>query len=77
MTDNTTTDEYVYKYKNDQSTDDINDSTVLLNQYQSFILDDYSFILGTTDNESIYIECKQNEKYYKKIIKKGYYLKLK
>ena len=54
MTENTTTDEYVYKYKNDQSTDDNNNSTILLNQYQSFILDDYSFIVGTTDNDSIY-----------------------
>ena len=70
MTENTTTDEYVYKYKNDQSTDDNNNSTILLNQYQSFILDDYSFIVGTTDNDSIYIECKQNEKFYKKIISK-------
>ena len=70
MTENTTTDEHVYKYKNDQSIDDLNNSTVLLNQYQSFILDDYSFIIGTTDNESIYIECKINDKFYKKIISK-------
>ncbi len=70
MTENTTTDEHVYKYKNDQSIDDMNNSSILLNQYQSFILDDYSFIIGTTDNESIYMECKINEKFYKKIISK-------
>ena len=70
MTENTTTDEYVYKYKNEQSIDDNNNSAIILNQYQSFLLDDYSFIIGTTDNESIYMECKQNEKYYKTIISK-------
>ena len=70
MTENTATDEYIYKYKKDESTDDIYNNTILLNQYQSFIIDECPFILGTTDNESIYIEYKQNEKYYKKLISK-------
>ena len=72
MTENTTTEDYVYKYKNnnEQSLDEINNSTVLLNQYQSFVLNEYSFIIGTTDNGYIYIECKNNDKYYKKLISK-------
>ena len=72
MTENTTTDEYIYKYKsiNEQSTDDINNSAIILKQYESFTYNDYFFIRGITDNNNIYIECKKNEKYYKKIISK-------
>ena len=70
MTENTTTDEYIYKYKsiNEQSTDDINNSAILLKEYESFTQNDYYFIIGITDSSYIYIECKKNEKYYKKLL---------
>ena len=72
MTENTTTDEYAYKHKsnNEQSTEDINNSAVLLNQYQSFDVNEYSFIIGATDNDQIYIECRLNDKYFKKLMSK-------
>ena len=66
------TDEYVYKYKsnNEQSPEEIHNNTIILNQYQTFILNEYSFIIGTTDNNNLYIECKKNDKYYRKITSK-------
>ena len=75
MTENTTTDEYIYKYKsiNEQSTDDINNSAIILKQYESFTYNDYFFIIGITDNNNIYRMQKkrkilQKNNFKKKII---------
>ena len=61
MTENTTTDEYVYQYKsnNEETKDEINNNTINFNQHQTFIINEYSLIIGTNDNSSLYIECKK------------------
>ena len=68
MADNSTTDEQIYKNKNnnDLSGDELNNSTtIILKEYQPFIIGDYYFVVGSTNNDCIYIEFKQDDKHYK------------
>ena len=73
MTENTTTEEQVYHNKNNSeiSADDLNISnTIVLKEYQPFIIGEYYFVIGIISNESLYFECKKNDKYYKLPISK-------
>jgi hypothetical protein len=68
MADNSTTDEQIYKNKNnnDLSGDELNNSTtIILKEYQPFIIGDYYFVVGSTNNDCLYIEFKQDDKHYK------------
>ena len=73
MTENTTTEEQVYHNKNnsEMSAEDINISdTIVLKEYQPFIVGEYYFVIGILSNEALYFECKKNDKYYKLPISK-------
>ena len=72
MTDNTTTDEHVHKPQNNSelSVDDLNISAIVLKEYQPFIKGEYYFIIGINYKESLYFECKLEDKFYKLIILK-------
>ena len=73
MTENTTTEEQVYHNKNnsEMSQDELNISnTIVLKEYQPFIVGEYYFVIGIISNEALYFECKKNDKYYKLPISK-------
>ena len=61
-----------YKNSSELSSEDINSTnSIILNDYQPFIIGDYFFVIGTTQNESLYFECRQKDKYYKLLISKS------
>ena len=64
---NNTSEEQILKDKNNNevSMDELTNSSILLKEYQPFIIGEYYFVIATTINENLYIECKQKEKYYK------------
>ena len=73
MTENTSTEEQVYHNKNNSEVlaDDLNISnTIVLKEYQPFIVGEYYFVIGIISNEVLYFECKKNDKYYKLPISK-------
>ena len=72
--ENNINEEQIHQYKNNSelSSDDLNSTnSIILNDYQPFIIGDYYFVIGTTQNESLYFECMQKEKYYKLLISKS------
>ena len=61
-----------YKNSSELSSDDLNNTNaIILNEYQPFIIGDYYFVIGTTQSESLYFECKQKDKYYNLLISKN------
>ena len=74
MSENNSNEELFHHYKNNSelSSDDLNSTnSIILNDYQPFIIGDYYFIIGATQNESLYFECTQKNKYYKLLISKN------
>ena len=53
------------KSNNEASIDELTNSTILLKEYQPFKIGEYYFVIATTINDTLYFECKENEKYYK------------
>jgi hypothetical protein len=74
MSENNIIEEQLHHNKNSSelSSDDLNSiNSIILNDYQPFIIGDYYFIIGTTQNECLYFECRQKDKYYKLLISKN------
>jgi len=74
MSESNINEEQMHHYKNSSelSSDDLNSTnSIILNDYQPFIIGDYYFLIGNTQNESLYIECINKDKYYKLLISKN------